>query len=82
MSDLWDGLSPWTQDALWLLALLLPALVIGVLVLRGLRPWPLVRAMLWRFRGVNALFVLLIAVAVGLGIALLAQERGLRAGTQ
>jgi len=81
MSDLWDGLSPWTQDALWLLALLLPALVIGVLVLRGLRPWPLVRAMLWRFRGVNALFVLLIAVAVGLGIALLAQERGLRAGT-
>ena len=81
MMALWDGLSAPAQDALWLVLLLLPAVVTGLLVLRGLRPWPLVRAMLWRFRGPNLLFVLLIAVAVGLGIGLLAQERGLRAGT-
>ncbi|OWU70602.1 ABC transporter permease [Marinibacterium profundimaris] len=81
MNDLWSGLSAPVQDGLWLLLILLPAVVTGVLVLRSLRPWPLVRAMLWRFRGPNLLFVLLIAVAVGLGIGLLAQERGLRAGT-
>ena len=81
MTALWDSLSVPVQDALWLAMLLVPALAVGGLVLRGLRPWPLVRAMLWRFRGPNLLFLVLIAVAVGLGIGLLAQERGLRAGT-
>ena len=81
MNDLWLALGAGAQDAIWLGLLLLPAVIVGALVLRGLRPWPLVRAMLWRFRGPNALFVVLIAVAVGLGIGLLAQERGLRRGT-
>ncbi|QEW18546.1 FtsX-like permease family protein [Marinibacterium anthonyi] len=81
MMSLWYGFGAWAQDAIWLVLMLLPAALVGSVVLRGLRPWPLVRAMLWRFRGPNLLFVLLIAVAVGLGIGLLAQERGLRAGT-
>ncbi len=81
MIRLWSDLSAGTQDALWFVLLLLPAAIVGTLILRGLRPWPLVRAMLWRFRVPNALFVGLIAVAVGLGIGLLAQERGLRQGT-
>jgi len=37
--------------------------------------------MLWRFRWANAIFVLLIATSVGMGIGLLAQERGLRIGS-
>ncbi|MEM8728916.1 MAG: ABC transporter permease, partial [Pseudomonadota bacterium] len=81
MSALWDGLAAPVQDALWLLILLTPAGAIGGWVLRHGQPWPLVRAMLWRFRGANALFVLLIALSMGCGIALLAQERGLRTGT-
>lgn len=80
MMDLWSSLSAPVQDALWLGLLLAPAAALGGLVLRGLQPGPLVRAMLWRFRGPNALFVLLIAVAIGLGVGLLAQERGLRKG--
>lgn len=63
------------------LACLAPALLLGALVLRGFRPWPLVAAMLWRFRWVNLLFVLLIALAGGTGVGLLALERGLRRGT-
>ena len=38
MMALWDGLSAPAQDALWLVLLLLPAVVTGLLVLRGLRP--------------------------------------------
>ena len=37
--------------------------------------------MLWRFRGTNVLFVLLIAASVGIGVGLIAQERGVRSGT-
>ncbi|MCA0919626.1 FtsX-like permease family protein [Pseudooceanicola nanhaiensis] len=81
MSALWNGLSALSQDILMTLALLLPALIVGALVLRGYAPWPLVRAILWRFRVASALFVLLIAISVGMGIGLLAQERGLRRGT-
>ncbi len=77
----WDALPVLWQDALLALAWLAPALLTGALVLRGYAPWPLVRAILWRFRGASALFVLLIAVSVGMGIGLLAQERGLRRGT-
>lgn len=64
-----------------MLILLLPALVTGGLVLRGYAPWPLVRAILWRFRWPAGMFVLLIAISVGMGIGILAQERGLRRGT-
>ncbi|EPX85294.1 FtsX-like permease family protein [Salipiger mucosus] len=81
MSALWADLPVLTQDILWTLLLLLPALVVGILTLRGYAPWPLVRAILWRFRWPASMFVLLIAISVGMGIGLLAQERGLRRGT-
>ncbi|WP_109468358.1 ABC transporter permease family protein [Albibacillus kandeliae] len=81
MSAAWDMVPVLWQDILTTVALLLPALVVGGFVLRGFAPWPLVRAILWRFRGASALFVLLIAISVGMGIGLLAQERGLRRGT-
>lgn len=69
------------QDATVLIVLLLPALLVGGLVLIGYRPFTLVRAMLWRFRWTNALFIALIAISVGIGVGLIAQERGLRQGT-
>ena len=81
MSALWAELPVLAQDILRTLLLLLPALVVGLLTLRGYAPWPLVRAILWRFRWPAAMFVLLIAISVGMGIGLLAQERGLRRGT-
>ncbi|WP_210270034.1 FtsX-like permease family protein [Aureimonas mangrovi] len=69
------------QDVVVFLILLLPAVAIGGLVLWGYRPFALVRAMLWRFRWTSALFVVLIAVSVSVGVGLIAQERGLRQGT-
>ena len=80
MEDLWQSLSAPAQDALITLALIAPIFVVGALALRGYAPGRLVRAILWRFRWANAVFVLLIAVSVGMGIGLLAQERGLRKG--
>jgi putative ABC transport system permease protein len=81
LAALWAGLSADVQDALVALALLAPGLLAGIAVLRGLSPWPLVRAMLGRFSSANAVFVVLIAVAVGIGVGLTAQERGLRQGS-
>ncbi len=81
LTDAWLDLSATTQDALILAALLLPALAAGVAVIAGYRPAALVGALLWRFRWTNGLFVGLIAVSVGLGVGLIAQERGLRQGT-
>ncbi|WMT91186.1 FtsX-like permease family protein [Pelagibacterium sp. H642] len=69
------------QDVVVFIVLLLPALIVGGLVLFGYRPFSLVRAMLWRFRWTNALFIALIAISVGIGVGLIAQERGLRQGT-
>ena len=51
------------------------------MVNRGFRTGAMTRALLWRFRGTNLLFVVLIGLSVGLGIALVAQERALRQGT-
>ncbi|MDO6728623.1 ABC transporter permease [Marinovum sp. 2_MG-2023] len=81
MSSLWASLSATWQDSLIALALVLPGLIIGALTIRGFAPWALVRALLWRFRWPNVMFVLLIAASVGMGIGLIAQERGLRKGT-
>lgn len=69
------------QDVTVLVVLVLPALIVGAVVLFGFRPQPLVRAMLWRFRWTNLLFIGLIAISVGVGVGLIAQERGLRQGT-
>lgn len=81
MADLWLSLPVALQDALVALGLLLPGVLIGLIVVHGFRPWPLAGAMLWRFRGANAIFVALIAVAVALGAGLTAQERALRQGS-
>ncbi len=81
LRDLWDGLPVLAQDIAVLIALLAPLILIGALLLRGFAPWPLVRAVLWRFRWANVMFVALIAISVGMGIGLIAQERGLRQGT-
>ncbi|MFZ7093871.1 ABC transporter permease [Primorskyibacter sp. 2E233] len=78
MIDLWDGLSPQTQDLLFLVGLLALQVVLACIILWGLSPLPLVRALFRRFRGTAVLFVLLIAVSVGVGIGLIAQERALR----
>ncbi|POF28518.1 putative ABC transport system permease protein [Roseibium marinum] len=61
--------------------LLVPALAAGAAVLRGYRPRALVAALLWRYRWTSLTFILLIAVSVGIGVGLIAQERGLRKGT-
>ena len=81
MRGLWLNLPAGVQDALFLVLFLLPAVAIGAGLLRGLAPFPLVTAILWRFRRANAMFVTLIAISVGMGIGLVAQERGLRSGT-
>ncbi|SPJ26429.1 FtsX-like permease family protein [Palleronia abyssalis] len=81
MRDLWAGLPILGQDLLILLALLLPVAVIGGALLRGFAPWPLALGMIRRFGWINAVFVALIAISVGMGIGLVAQERGLRRGT-
>ncbi|WP_342773819.1 ABC transporter permease [Histidinibacterium lentulum] len=79
--DWWRSLPAGGQDTLIVVALLLPSLIVAGLVLSRLTPWPLVRALLWRFRWANGVFVALIAISVGMGIGLIAQERGLRQGT-
>lgn len=77
----WAALPAAAQDAVALLALLLPAAATGWAVNHGYRAGAMTRALLWRFRVTNLLFVVLIGLSVGLGIALLAQERALREGT-
>ena len=79
--DGWQGLSPTAQDTLILALLLAPAVLVGLAVSFGYRPFLLVRSLLWRYRWTNLVFVALIAVSVGLGVGLTAQERGLRQGT-
>lgn len=81
LRDAWDGLAPAVQDGLVAAGLALPALMVGAVLIAGFRPAPLVGAMLWRFRFANLMFVALIAVSVGIAVGLIAQERGLRAGT-
>lgn len=81
MRDLWESLPNMVQDVALVVALLLPGLIAGLLVLRGLRPWGLIRDIGRRFLWTNVIFVLLITVAVGLGTGLLSAERGLRRGT-
>jgi len=81
LTDRWQSLSPLAQDSLLLALLLLPTLLAGVIVLWGFRPQALVGALLWRYRWTNLTFVLLIAISVGIGVGLIAQERGLRKGT-
>lgn len=78
MMDFWNNLPAFTQDLVLALAMILPVLIIGFILIRGFAPFPLARALLRRYIGTNIAYVALIAVAVGLGGALIAQERGLR----
>jgi putative ABC transport system permease protein len=78
LAEVWRDLPAWAQDAAILLAWLGPAAAVAVLTLRGWAVWPLTRALLARFAGTNLLFVALVALSVGLGVALIAQERALR----
>ncbi|HCJ61145.1 MAG TPA: hypothetical protein DHV49_00350, partial [Alphaproteobacteria bacterium] len=81
MMALWHDLSLWMQDMTILLAWLsLPGMVM-VFLLRGFEVGGFVLSVFWGFRWTNLVFMLLIAVAVGLGVGLTAQERGLRQGT-
>jgi len=81
MTDLWHSLPATAQDLILLVLLILPGVLTGAAVLHRYHPWPLVRALIWRFRAVSAVFSLLIAVSVAMGIGLTAQERGLRRAT-
>lgn len=78
--DLWRAAPAAAQDWAILLGLLAPALALGALALRGHSAWPIARALLLRFRWANLAFVALVALAVGVGAALTAQERALRSG--
>lgn len=78
MGALWQDLPAWSQDLIVLVALLLPALLIGVAVRRGFAPDAVMGAMVRRHLWTNLLFVLLVAASVATGVGLLAQERALR----
>ena len=46
-----------------------------------MNPFPIVLALWRRTRVTSALFLLLIAISIALGVAIIAQERGLRTGS-
>ena len=81
MGDAWAALSPAAQDALPAAALLAVPLALAAILFRGYAPGPLIAARLRRERGLTAAFAALVAVAVALGAAVTAQERGLREGS-
>ncbi|MGB0659998.1 MAG: ABC transporter permease [Mangrovicoccus sp.] len=81
MFEIWLGLPADAQDALILLAWLAPALLIGLVTLRGYRPWSLLAGIFRRHLWVSLTFLALIAISVAVGTGLIAQERGLRRGT-
>lgn len=81
VSDFWLSLPALVQDGAILLLLLVPIAVTAALLMRRFAVGSLIAAMLWRFRWANLTFVLLIAIAVGMGAALIAQEQGIRKGT-
>ncbi|MBF9032058.1 ABC transporter permease [Rhodobacterales bacterium HKCCE3408] len=81
MRDLWLSLPVWAQDAGVFAALILPVVLIAATILTGHAPGQLTRALLVRHWRTNLLFVLLVGVSLGLGVGVIAQERGLRQGT-
>lgn len=81
MIDLWLRLPALAQDFVVLAALLSPIVAITLTLNRGFAVRSLVSAMLWRFRWANLTFIALIAIAVGMGAGLIAQEQGIRKGT-
>lgn len=78
MPDIWSALPVSVQDTLILIAILAPAFLLGWLICRRFAIRPLLVGLLRRYLWTNIAFVLLIAISVGLGAGLIAQERGLR----
>ncbi|MBX2833268.1 MAG: FtsX-like permease family protein [Rhodospirillales bacterium] len=81
MMAFWYDLPVAVQDGLVGLMLLTPAIVLGAVVLRGFETRPLLFALVRQQVWLSIVFVALIAVSVGIGVGLIAQERGLRQGT-
>lgn len=80
LRDVWIALPAAAQDWLALLALLAPGAAVGLVALRSFKAWPMIRALLWRHRFTNLAVVILMALSVGLGAAVTAQEKALRQG--
>jgi putative ABC transport system permease protein len=81
LADALAALPPGAEDAVIAAGLLLPVPLLGAVILRGFSVWPLLAGLLRRQAWISAVFVLLIAVSVGIGVGLIAQDRGLREGT-
>ena len=81
IETIWFGLPIMVQDALTLAGLLLPLVATGLICLTGFRVAPLVTGLLRKHASLSATFVFLVAASVGISVALIAQERGLREGT-
>ncbi|MBW4709237.1 ABC transporter permease [Roseobacter sp. YSTF-M11] len=81
MMALWNNLPGGLQDTVFVLALLVPAVALCAGLWRGFAPGPLIRALLWRYRWTNLGYVILIAISIGLSIAIVMAERGLREGS-
>ena len=64
MADLWDGLSAGMQDALILIAILAPGLVLGAVICRGLALRVLLESLLRRYLWTNIAYILLVALSV------------------
>jgi len=79
--ELWDRLPVNVQDVTITAGLLVPIVLIGLILTFGHNHRALVVSLLWRYRTVNFLFIALISVSVGIGTALVAQERALRQGS-
>lgn len=79
--SLWQDLATPLREVLLFAALILPALLVGALVLRGFALGVLLRALLRQNIGVSAVFTALIALSIAVSTGLTAQERALRAGT-
>ena len=79
--DLWYALPAAAQDAALAAALLAPAALGLALAGTGLATGPPARALVRGHPGTAAAFVALIALSVGIAIAVSVQERGLRQGT-
>ncbi|SDD21813.1 putative ABC transport system permease protein [Paracoccus isoporae] len=81
MPAVWHDLSADAQDLAILAALLSPLLLLGWGICRGYALMPLLRSLFLRHLWTNLAFIALVAISVGLGVGLIAQERGLRTAT-
>lgn len=81
MGDFWISLPRLAQDVIISLAILTPSLLLGFVICRGFALSTILRSLLVRYRWTNFAFILLVALSVGIGAGLIAQERGLRQAT-